>query len=76
MDCRSGRLFATREDAPESARPYLKEVSNDELTTRAKRRMKVGRNDPCPCGSGNKFKRCCKMSIARGDRPAFDASSM
>lgn len=20
---------------------------------------KVGRNDPCPCGSGNKFKRCC-----------------
>lgn len=20
---------------------------------------KVGRNDPCPCGSGKKFKRCC-----------------
>jgi tetratricopeptide (TPR) repeat protein len=20
---------------------------------------KVGRNDPCPCGSGNKFKHCC-----------------
>jgi len=20
---------------------------------------KVGRNDPCPCGSGNKYKRCC-----------------
>ncbi len=20
---------------------------------------KVGRNDPCPCGSGNKFKKCC-----------------
>jgi hypothetical protein len=20
---------------------------------------KVGRNDPCPCGSGQKFKRCC-----------------
>jgi tetratricopeptide (TPR) repeat protein len=19
----------------------------------------VGRNDPCPCGSGNKYKRCC-----------------
>jgi uncharacterized protein YecA (UPF0149 family) len=19
----------------------------------------VGRNDPCPCGSGNKFKKCC-----------------
>jgi len=21
--------------------------------------LKVGRNDPCPCGSGKKFKRCC-----------------
>ena len=21
--------------------------------------MKVGRNDPCPCGSGQKFKKCC-----------------
>jgi len=21
--------------------------------------MKVGRNDPCPCGSGKKFKKCC-----------------
>lgn len=20
---------------------------------------KIGRNEPCPCGSGNKFKRCC-----------------
>ncbi|MHB9102388.1 MAG: SEC-C metal-binding domain-containing protein [Sulfuricella sp.] len=19
----------------------------------------VGRNDPCPCGSGKKFKQCC-----------------
>jgi uncharacterized protein len=23
------------------------------------RPTKVGRNDPCPCGSGKKFKRCC-----------------
>lgn len=22
-------------------------------------RMKVGRNDPCPCGSGLKYKKCC-----------------
>jgi hypothetical protein len=21
--------------------------------------MKIGRNDPCPCGSGRKYKRCC-----------------
>lgn len=23
------------------------------------RKQKVGRNDPCPCGSGKKFKKCC-----------------
>jgi hypothetical protein len=23
------------------------------------RREKVGRNDPCPCGSGKKYKKCC-----------------
>ncbi len=21
--------------------------------------MNVGRNDPCPCGSGKKYKKCC-----------------
>lgn len=23
------------------------------------RKKKIGRNDPCPCGSGRKYKRCC-----------------
>jgi uncharacterized protein len=27
----------------------------------------VGRNDPCPCGSGKKFKKCC---LATGEPPA------
>jgi preprotein translocase subunit SecA len=22
---------------------------------------KVGRNDPCPCGSGRKYKKCCLL---------------
>ncbi len=22
---------------------------------------KAGRNDPCPCGSGKKYKKCCEM---------------
>jgi uncharacterized protein len=26
------------------------------------RRTKVGRNDPCPCGSGKKYKHCCGQS--------------
>lgn len=24
-----------------------------------RRQAKIGRNDPCPCGSGKKYKRCC-----------------
>lgn len=24
-------------------------------------KVHVGRNDPCPCGSGRKFKRCCGL---------------
>ena len=27
--------------------------------TEARRTIKIGRNDPCPCGSGRKFKKCC-----------------
>jgi SWIM/SEC-C metal-binding protein len=26
---------------------------------------KIGRNDPCPCGSGKKFKKCCDGATAR-----------
>jgi hypothetical protein len=28
-------------------------------TKSAVRERKIGRNDPCPCGSGKKYKRCC-----------------
>ena len=24
--------------------------------------VKVGRNDPCPCGSGKKYKKCCGLN--------------
>lgn len=24
-----------------------------------KSKTKIGRNDPCPCGSGRKYKKCC-----------------
>jgi hypothetical protein len=27
---------------------------------------KPGRNDPCPCGSGKKYKKCCGLSQAQG----------
>jgi preprotein translocase subunit SecA len=25
---------------------------------------KIGRNDPCPCGSGKKYKKCCLLKGA------------
>ncbi len=27
---------------------------------------KIGRNDPCPCGSGKKFKKCCAEALPPG----------
>ncbi len=29
--------------------------------------VKVGRNDPCPCGSGRKYKNCCEGKTAAKD---------
>ncbi|MDN3508975.1 MAG: SEC-C metal-binding domain-containing protein [Candidatus Neptunochlamydia sp.] len=37
----------------------------------------AGRNDPCPCGSGKKYKKCCaqKSSMERRSFTAIDPSS-
>jgi len=41
-----------------TARPSLGQIYG--LTTSAApKQKKVGRNDPCPCGSGKKYKKCC-----------------
>jgi tetratricopeptide (TPR) repeat protein len=36
---------------------------------------KTGRNDPCPCGSGNKYKRCCLPKDQAADRAALAAAA-
>jgi SEC-C motif len=33
--------------------------------------MKVGRNDPCPCGSGKKYKKCCMDKNVAAERAAL-----
>ena len=33
--------------------------SDDTAKSTPKKSTKVGRNAPCPCGSGKKFKQCC-----------------
>ena len=64
---------APQQEAPK-AKPtlILRHKENDDLaysgsqTTDAgnqpaKAKPRVGRNDPCPCGSGKKYKKCCGM---------------
>jgi uncharacterized protein len=42
---------------------YFRQHGLSDVDTRATEprntKSKIGRNDPCPCGSGNKYKRCC-----------------
>lgn len=46
-------------------RPYLQPLSNQGTGLKGAERIsdspriKIGRNDPCPCGSGKKYKKCC-----------------
>lgn len=35
------------------------EGKSDNSTLQTKKKDEVGRNDPCPCGSGKKYKKCC-----------------
>ncbi|MFM0096436.1 UPF0149 family protein [Paraburkholderia nemoris] len=40
--------------------PHRQAVHEQKLAAATQRtEPKVGRNDPCPCGSGKKFKKCC-----------------
>ena len=60
-------LFAPAIDAlPERERPRV--VAGYTLVRPG---PKVGRNDPCPCGSGRKYKKCCE-----GKEPAPDSQSL
>lgn len=49
------------EDAPEEQSP-LQQVSQPKQMP-ANAGVKIGRNDPCPCGSGKKYKQCCGRNI-------------
>lgn len=38
-------------------------VAADDAAREAQRlRVKIGRNEPCPCGSGRKYKKCCGVT--------------
>jgi len=35
----------------------------DEKPQPIRKKKKIGRNDPCPCGSGKKYKKCCGRNV-------------
>lgn len=51
------------EDVPaggaEEAADYSGQLPEQHVATFKREEPKVGRNDPCPCGSGKKYKKCC-----------------
>jgi preprotein translocase subunit SecA len=54
---------AARQTPPPARRVNLSrgDISRAGVTTQRHASKKVGRNDPCPCGSGKKYKKCCGM---------------
>jgi uncharacterized protein YecA (UPF0149 family) len=43
----------------EILRPLVDQLRATRMATAKRELGKMGRNDPCPCGSGKKYKRCC-----------------
>jgi preprotein translocase subunit SecA len=41
------------------AASYKGQLPQEHIPTYKREEPKVGRNDPCPCGSGKKYKKCC-----------------
>jgi preprotein translocase subunit SecA len=46
-------------ETKEVAKVSTNEDKSKTISRQPKKVDKVGRNDPCPCGSGKKYKHCC-----------------
>lgn len=70
MDTRDGRIMPMDQVAamPALDRPFIREMVLE--PTPGQRLMgRVGRDDPCPCGSGRKFKLCCLVKPGASPSP-------
>jgi hypothetical protein len=52
----------SRSVPPPHADPYRNRYGEPARTPLVHAAPRVGRNDPCPCGSGKKYKKCCGAS--------------
>jgi len=59
LERRMKELSAWREEPPRPAAEKRDDFFAPKLHPIEREQKKVGRNDPCPCGSGKKFKKCC-----------------
>ncbi|HSO84675.1 SEC-C metal-binding domain-containing protein [Thiocapsa sp.] len=59
------RHFQARHDRLRSLYLLYKQRHRPGSSARVRDARKVGRNDPCPCGSGKKYKKCCLGSAGR-----------
>lgn len=49
------------------------EKNKQKKTQKRRKKKKIGRNDPCPCGSGVKYKKCCLRKNIQGiQQPVFN----
>ncbi|MDE7168174.1 MAG: SEC-C domain-containing protein [Clostridia bacterium] len=46
-------------DAPEPPKDLMANIEGKQQPKVAGKNASIGRNDPCPCGSGKKYKDCC-----------------
>jgi len=58
-----GAEMKERVATPRPARVTLSrgDIKSAGKTTQKRQGVKIGRNDPCPCGSGKKYKKCCGL---------------
>ncbi len=63
-----------KQAAPKRENVFKAGSSNRGFTAR-NRGKKIGPNDPCPCGSGKKYKKCCGASVVPSDDAAEESKS-
>ena len=60
MDTRTGEILGPSQlEKYKGKLPAHIKMMGIEPTPEQLKRGRVGRNDPCGCGSGKKFKKCC-----------------
>ena len=54
---------ASNPSAASLASTSVKKAVPASVPVKTSQQPKVGRNDPCTCGSGKKYKKCCGVNI-------------